>query len=100
MMRSVTFAIVGFSVIALLVPADAVALGERNRRRRAPGPRAIRLGADALLDPGSADPVDPRPLGLDLVAADEQCRVAVDQVEQQPLIGDPPAVFAESVGQP
>ena len=51
-----------------------------------------------LLRPGGADAVDPRPLRLDLVAADEQGRIALDQVEQQPLIGDPAAIFAEGIG--
>ena len=36
---------------------------------------------------------------LDLVAADEQGWVALDQVEQQPLISDPAAVFAEGIGE-
>ena len=62
-------------------------------------PGGIGPRRDARFRPGGADAVDPRPLRLDLVAADEQGRVALDQVEQQPLIGDPPAVFAEGIGE-
>src|SRR6476646_6473796 len=100
MIRSVTVESVGLRAIGrrLLVPADAVALGERDRRRWPPGAGRIRTGRDPLLHPGRADAIDPRPLRLDLVAADEQGWVALDQVEQQPLVRDPSAVLAECIG--
>ena len=82
------------------MPADAVALGQRDGGRWPPRPRGIRPRRHALLGPGGADLVDPGPLRLDLVAADEQGRVALDEVEQQPLIGDPPAILAEGIGKP
>ena len=63
--------------------------------------RAGRIGLG--VSPSSAQAarmrVDPRPLRLDLVAAHEQGRVALDQVEQQPLVGDAPALLGEGVGQ-
>ena len=62
-------------------------------------PAGIGPRGHALLRPGGADPVDPRPLRLDLVAADEQGRVALDEVEQQPLVGDAPAILAEGIGE-
>src|SRR3954465_6559491 len=99
MIRSVTVASVGFRAIGLLVPADAVALSQRDRRRWTPGAGRIRTRRDPLLHPGGADAVDPRPLRLHLVAADEQCRVAPGQGEQQPLVGNPPAVLAECIGE-
>src|SRR4051794_28605699 len=99
MIRSVTVASVGFRAIGLLVPADAVALSQRDRRRWTPGAGRIRTRRDPLLHPGGADAVDPRPLRLHLVAADEQCRVALDQIEQQPLVRDPPAILAECIGE-
>ena len=102
MIRSVTVEMTGLSamVTALLVPADAVALGQRDGGRRPPRPRGIRPRGHALLGPGGADSVDPRPLRLDLVAADEQGRIALDEVEQKPLVGDPPAILAEGIGKP
>src|SRR4051812_26503855 len=100
MMRSVTAAIRESRAMRapLLVPADAVALRQRDRCRRAPRPRGIRSRGDALFGPGRADAVDPAPLRFDLVAADEQSRVALDQVEQQPLISNAAPVLAECVG--
>src|SRR4051794_36338490 len=100
MIRSVTAATVGLSIIrGSFVPADAVALGQRDRRRRSPGPGRIGPRRGPFFRPGGADAVDPRPLRLDLIAPDEQGRVALDQVEQQPLVGDPPAMLAEGIGE-
>src|SRR3954453_22364759 len=100
MMRSVTRAMVGLrlTIRPLLVPGDAVALSQRNRRRRAPGSSSIRARSDALLSPGIANAVDPAPLRLHFVAPHEQGRIAFDQVEQQPLVCDAAAIFAERVG--
>src|SRR5947207_15089316 len=99
MMRSVTREITELRGMSrsLLVPADAVALGESDRRRWSPRSRRIGSRSHALLSPGGADPVDPAPLGLDLVAADEQRGIAFDQVEQQPLVRDSATIFAERV---
>src|SRR5438270_5551278 len=99
MIRSVTFETVGLRAIdrSLLVPADAVALGKRDRGRWTPGSRRIGSWSHALLCPSGADAVDPSPLRLDLVAADEQRWIPLDQIKQQPLIGDAAAVFAECV---
>src|SRR3990170_2442043 len=81
MIRSVTRATVALSVIVfdscggprlLLVPADPVALGQRNRGGRSPGAGGIRPRCQPRLRPGGADGVDPGPLRLDLVAAHEQ----------------------------
>src|SRR3954469_17412148 len=83
----------------LLVPADAVAFCERDRGGRAPGPRRIWPRGHSLLGPCSADAVDPRPLRLDLVPAHEQGRVALDEVEQQPLVSDAAARLAERIGE-
>jgi len=58
----------------------------------------VGLGRNARGRPACPDLVDPRPLRFDFVATDEQCRVAFDQVEQQPLIGDATAIFAEGIG--
>src|SRR5258706_7812802 len=101
MMRSVTAAILESRAMdaPLLVPADAVALRQRDRGGRPPGPGGIGARSDPLLRPGGADAIDPAPLRLDLVAADEQRWVALDQVEQQPLIGNAPAIFAERIGE-
>src|SRR3954470_3223193 len=105
MIRSVTRAIVGCRVIAppcgvrgSFVPAYAVTLGQRDSGGRPPGTGGIRTRKHTPLCPGGADLVGPGPLRLDLVAADEQRRVSLDQIEQQPFIGDPPAIFAECVG--
>ena len=65
----------------------------------APAARAVSLGRRLGLGPGVRGSIDPLPLRLDLVAAHEQGRVALDQVEQQPLIGDPAARVGESIGQ-
>src|SRR5438309_9615918 len=101
MMRSVTAAILESRAMKrpLLVPADAVSLGERDCGRWPPRPSGILLRAHALFGPGGADAVYPHPLGLNLVAAHEQGRIALDQVEQQPLVGDPPAILAERIGE-
>src|SRR5690348_461864 len=100
-MRSVTLAIVGWRAIEapLLVPADAVALGQRDGRGRAPGARGIGPRRYPLFGPRRADTVDPGPLRLDLVAADEKRRIALDQVEEQALIRDPSAILAEGIGE-
>src|SRR2546423_5933719 len=99
MMRSVTRETIGLSGMSrpLLVPADAVALRQRDRRRGAPRSGRIGSWSHALVGPGGANAVDPGPLRLDLVAANEQRWITLDQVEQQPLIGDAAAVFAECV---
>src|SRR5438874_13739909 len=81
MIRSVTretFELRGMSR-PLLVPADAVALRQRNRRRGAPRSGRIGSWSHALVGPGGADAVDPRPLRLDLVAANKQCWITLDQ---------------------
>src|SRR5690348_6471276 len=83
----------------LFVPADAVTLRQRDCGGRTPGSRGVRPRTHALLRPGGADSVDPRPLRLDLVAADEQGWIAFDEVEQQPLVGDPASVLAERIGE-
>src|SRR5690348_15774398 len=97
MMRSVTAATVGFSAMISLVPGDAVAFGQRDGSGRPPCPRRIGSGSHSLLCPGGANAVDPGPLRLDLVAADEQGGIAFDEVEQQPLVSNPAPVFAEGV---
>src|SRR6266404_2175821 len=100
MIRSVTAVTVGLRAMPhpLLVPADAVALCQRNRRRWTPGPRSIWPRNNPLLRPRRADPINPGPLRLDLVAADEQGRIALDEVEQQTFVGDAAAIFAEGIG--
>src|SRR6476646_6604119 len=107
MIRSVTCAMVGCRVISLssglagsIVPACAVAFGQSDRRGGPPGASAVRARRHALARPGGANLIDPDPLCLDLVPADEQGRVALDEVQQQPLVGDPAAKLAEGIGQP
>src|SRR3569833_3518807 len=94
-MRSVTRATTGWRS---LMPGDPVALGQRDRGARAPTAGRIGLGGQAFLAPQRADAVDPVPLRLDFVAADEQRLVALDQVEQQAFVGDPPLLAGECVG--
>src|SRR3954452_9594063 len=99
MMRSVTREMVGLSGMSrpLLVPADAVALRQRDGRRRPPCPGCVRTRREAFLGPGGTDPVDPRPLRLDLVAANEQSGVALYQVDHQPLVFGSAPVRAEGI---
>src|SRR5437763_14500002 len=99
MIRSVTAAMVGLRFIGSLVPADPVALGQRDRCRSPPGARGIGSWSHALLRPGGADAVDPGPLRLDLVAPHEQSRIAFDQVEQQPFVRNTAPIFAERIGE-
>src|SRR5205085_6019321 len=82
----------------LLMPRNAVAFGQRNSGRRPPGPRGIAARRHARLGPTLPDPIDPRPLRLDFVTADEERRIAFDQIEQQSLVSDPPAILAEGMG--
>src|SRR5688572_19768687 len=98
MIRSVTDAIVGFSAM-LLVPADAVALSQRDSGGWPPRARRIRPRRNALLRPGIANAVDPDPLRFDFVAADEQCRIALNQIEKKALIGNAPTALAERIGE-
>src|SRR6476646_10776453 len=81
------------------MPADAVALGEGDGGRWPPCSRRIGSGSHALFSPRGTDLVDPRPLCLDLVTADEQGGIAFDEVEQKPLISDPAPIFAEGIGE-
>src|SRR5947209_18212883 len=100
MIRSVTAAIVGFRAMSIsLVPADAVPLGQCDRGGWAPSAGRIGSRGHPLLRPGGADSINPRPLSLDLITAHEQRRVSLDQIEQQSLIGNPAAIFAEGIGQ-
>src|SRR5688572_6968308 len=75
-MRSVTSTIVGFNAAAVisLVPAVAVPLGQRDRRRRPPGAGRIRLHELARRFPARLDAVDPMPGRFDLVTSHEQRR--------------------------
>src|SRR3546814_11257852 len=70
------------------MPARPVALDQRDRARRAPASRGVGLRRHVDRGPGVADRIDPLPLRFDLVAAPEQGLVALDEVEQQPFIGD------------
>src|SRR5690606_14625705 len=74
---------------SLLMPAHSVALRERNRRARAPAAGVVGPGRQSFALPLRADRIDPSPLRLDLVAPHEQRLVAFEQIEQQPLVGDP-----------
>src|SRR3546814_15820611 len=65
------------------MPARPIALDQRNRRTRPPASRGVILRRHVDLGPGVADRIDPLPLRLDLVAADEQGLVALDEVEQR-----------------
>src|SRR5687767_7755690 len=60
----------------LLMPAHSVAFGECDRGARAPAAGVVGLGGEAFRGPLRADRVDPGPLRLDLVAADEQLLIA------------------------
>src|ERR1044072_1717250 len=75
---------------ASFVPSHFVALGQRDRRGGAPGARLIGPGMHVVRVPAGADAVDPFPLRLDLVAPHEQGRIAFDQIQQQPVVRDPP----------
>src|SRR6478735_4364847 len=96
MIRSVTFAILGSS---LVMPVNLVALSECNSCRRAPASGAIGFGCESGFGPCRANTINPLPLRLNLVPAHEQRRVAVNQVEQQPLIGNAAAMVGKGVGQ-
>ena len=73
MMRSRLFGALG--VVAIVAAACSSGGGT-------PSPGRIGTRRHALVGPGGADSVDPGPLRFDLVAADEQSRIALDQVEQ------------------
>src|SRR5690606_2971972 len=81
------------------MPADPVAFGERDCRAGAPTPRGIGFYFGAFLRPDPADGVDPVPLRFHFVASDEQGRLTMDQVEQQPLIGNAPPYLGECLGE-
>src|SRR4051812_7915298 len=83
---------------ASIMPTHSVAFSQGNRRRRPPGSRRIGFRRHAIGLPAVADRVDPLPLRLDLVPADEEGRVAFDQVEQQPFVGDTAAYIGKGVG--
>src|SRR5690606_31638183 len=76
-------------------PAVAVAFGQRDRRRRAPGAGRVGTRGDAGGVPAVGDRVHPAPGGLGLVAAHEQGAVALDRVQVQALVGDPAALVGE-----
>ncbi len=82
----------------LFVPADPVTFSECDCRRRSPGSRSIRPWDHGLFGPGCTDPVDKGPLRLDFIAADEQGRVAFDQIKKQPFVGNPSPIFAKGIG--
>src|SRR3546814_3713458 len=79
------------------MPARSVALDQRDRARRTPASRGVILRRHIDRRPGVADRIDPLPLRLDLIAAHEQGLVALDEIEQQPLISDAAALAGEAV---
>src|SRR5690606_20222221 len=90
--RCVTLAIMGCRSV---MPARSVALDESDARRGSPCPRRIGDDPLAALLPPRDNTVDPCPLRFHLVAPHEERRVAFQQVEQQPLIGNAPPVARE-----
>src|SRR5690606_3563328 len=66
--------------ISLFMPAHPVALGQRDRRARAPGAGGVSLRRQSLGLPQRANLVDPGPLRFDLVAPHEQRLVTLEQV--------------------
>src|SRR3546814_18478044 len=80
-----------------IMPARPVALDQRDRRARSPAAGGVGLRRHADCGPGVADRIDPLPLRLHLIAAHEQGLVALDEIEQQPFIGDAPPLAREAV---
>src|SRR3954451_22180545 len=93
-MRAVTDAVVGFTVClgslvvrplrsqVVLLPGAAVPLDEGDGGGGAGRARGLPLRRQPGLRPMPDDRVAPRPRGLDLVAAHEQGRVALDDVHE------------------
>src|SRR6185437_6386362 len=80
------------SIATLLIqPRAPGALEQREGAGGAPAAGRIGLGGHREVGPGVGDRVDPAPGPLHLVAPHEQRLVAGEDVEQQPLVGDPPA---------
>src|SRR5690606_6072967 len=94
-MRSVTRAIVG---CRLLMPAHPVSLGQGDSGAWTPASRIVRPGRQALAKPLLANRIDPSPLRLHLIAANEKSLVAFEQVKQQTLVGDAPLRARKRVG--
>src|SRR5690554_1303882 len=94
MIRSVTRSMVGWR---LFMPAYSVAFGQGDRRARAPAPGVVSPGRELFLSPLLADRIDPGPLRFHFVAADEQRLIALQQVEQQALVGNPALDAGERV---
>ena len=53
-----------------------------------------------MLGPAGPDRIDPVPLRFDFIAPHEQRLITLDQIEQQPLIGDPLGRAGEGIGHP
>ena len=81
------------------MPTVPVALGQRDGGGRAPASRRVALGLQAPRCPAFDDAIHPLPGGLHLVAAHEAGGVALDDVQQQTLVGDRLALLGEGLGQ-
>src|SRR5690606_11721854 len=87
------------SFMPLFMPRHTVTLSERNGGARPGAARRIGLGQEHFLCPIGPDTIDPAPLRLYFVPADEKGLVAFDQVEQQSFIGDAPLGAGKGFGQ-
>ena len=68
-------------------PPTAVPGDQRGRLRRPPGRRLVEGNRARVFGPVAEDGVDDAPRSPHFIRADEQCRIADERVEDDPLVG-------------